>query len=112
MRIPVVLPTQIEWVFLFVLIGIFGFVAQVLLTLGLQRETAGRGTMAIYVQVSWKFSFKRSVHSWAPLRVLDRLRHNLGIPIFPYDASVPFCIRNGDNHWRSPICSSKCLSYP
>lgn len=34
------------------MIGIFGFMAQVLLTMGLQRETAGRGTMAVYVQVS------------------------------------------------------------
>ncbi|KAH8113036.1 DUF6-domain-containing protein [Phellopilus nigrolimitatus] len=47
----VVFPTRIEWLALLVMIGIFGFLAQVLLTLGLQRETAGRGAMAIYVQI-------------------------------------------------------------
>ncbi|THH03429.1 hypothetical protein EW145_g6262 [Phellinidium pouzarii] len=46
-----ILPTRIEWLALLVMIGIFGFLAQVLLTLGLQRETAGRGAMAIYVQI-------------------------------------------------------------
>lgn len=51
-KIPVVVPNRIEWLFLFLMIGIFGFIAQILLTLGLQRETAGRGAMAIYVQVS------------------------------------------------------------
>ncbi|KAI5119682.1 hypothetical protein M0805_009626 [Coniferiporia weirii] len=46
-----VFPTRIEWLALLVMIGIFGFLAQVLLTMGLQRETAGRGAMAIYVQI-------------------------------------------------------------
>lgn len=73
LRIPVVVPTRWEWLLLLLLIGIFGFGGQVcghlfastaydncgtisseqvLLTLGLQRETAGRGTIAVYGQGS------------------------------------------------------------
>ncbi|KAF8883040.1 hypothetical protein BD779DRAFT_899754 [Infundibulicybe gibba] len=33
------------------LIGFFGFIAQVLLAMGLQRETASRGTLALYTQI-------------------------------------------------------------
>jgi drug/metabolite transporter (DMT)-like permease len=33
-------------------IGVFGFIAQTLLTLGLQREKAGRAGLAMYLQVS------------------------------------------------------------
>nr|WPS94662.1 farnesyl diphosphate synthase [Naematelia aurantialba] len=52
-----VLPGPVVWVtgpkdFLFIgLIGIFGFCAQSLLTLGLQREKAGRAGLAMYLQV-------------------------------------------------------------
>lgn len=51
MRVEVVFPTRWDWLAMLLMIGIFGFIAQVLLTLGLQRETVGRGTMAVYVQV-------------------------------------------------------------
>ncbi|KIM44306.1 hypothetical protein M413DRAFT_378913 [Hebeloma cylindrosporum] len=50
-KTPFIIPTRLEWLALLALIGVFGFVAQVLLTMGLQRETAGRGTMAVYTQV-------------------------------------------------------------
>ncbi|KIJ97898.1 hypothetical protein K443DRAFT_681172 [Laccaria amethystina LaAM-08-1] len=46
-----VIPTRLDWIALFAMIGLFGFFAQTLLTMGLQRETAGRGTMAIYTQI-------------------------------------------------------------
>ena len=46
-----IFPRRIEWLALLIMIGIFGFLAQALLTMGLQRETAGRGAMALYVQV-------------------------------------------------------------
>lgn len=46
-----IIPTRLDWVALFAMIGLFGFFAQILLTMGLQRETAGRGTMAIYTQI-------------------------------------------------------------
>ena len=52
MRVEIVLPMRWDWVIMLLLIGLFGFCAQVLLTLGLQREAVGRGTMAVYVQVS------------------------------------------------------------
>ncbi|KAG5651370.1 hypothetical protein H0H81_008904 [Sphagnurus paluster] len=50
-RTPLVIPTEVEWLLLLVMIGVFGFVAQILLTMGLQRETAGRATIAVYTQV-------------------------------------------------------------
>lgn len=33
------------------MIGLVGFVAQLLLTMGLQKETVGRGALAIYSQI-------------------------------------------------------------
>ncbi|KAI0763809.1 EamA-like transporter family-domain-containing protein [Trametes elegans] len=51
LRTPVVVPTQWEWLAMLLLVGLFGFTAQTLLTAGLQRETASRGTMAIYAQI-------------------------------------------------------------
>jgi predicted membrane channel-forming protein YqfA (hemolysin III family) len=44
---PPVLIFERSFFALIVPIGIFGFIAQALLTLGLQREKAGRGTLAI-----------------------------------------------------------------
>lgn len=93
MRIPVVIPTKAEWVILLLAIGFIGFVAQVrwgspalcphrridtccaqfLLTAGLQRETAGRGTMAIYVQVRSPCNVSFSVRL-VSLRLLSYLR--------------------------------------
>lgn len=67
-RTPIVIPVRAEFLALFVVIGVFGFGAQVsslslhvtsqltlrqtLLTMGLQRVSAARGTLAIYTQVS------------------------------------------------------------
>ncbi|KZT65709.1 DUF6-domain-containing protein [Daedalea quercina L-15889] len=51
LRTPIVLPTRLDWIGMFLAIGICGFIYQVLFAMGLQRETAGRGTMAVYVQV-------------------------------------------------------------
>ncbi|KAI0331569.1 DUF6-domain-containing protein [Cubamyces sp. BRFM 1775] len=59
MRTPVVVPMRWDWLLMLLLIGIFGFIAQVLLTMGLQRETAGRGTMAVYVQIIFATIFER-----------------------------------------------------
>ncbi|KAG5640858.1 hypothetical protein DXG03_006810 [Asterophora parasitica] len=50
-KTPFVVPTKVEWLALLVMIGIFGFVAQILLTMGLQREAAGRASIAVYSQV-------------------------------------------------------------
>ncbi|TFK38435.1 EamA-like transporter family-domain-containing protein [Crucibulum laeve] len=50
-RTPLIIPTRLDWLGMLVMIGVFGFIAQTLLTMGLQRETAGRGSMAVYTQV-------------------------------------------------------------
>lgn len=93
MKIPVVFPKKIEWLALFLMIGIFGFIAQVLLTLGLQRETAGRGTMAIYIQVS---PDARSRPYAEPPR--DYICYDSGGDILPHDAFGPFHPRDGHHH--------------
>ncbi|KAF9242862.1 hypothetical protein BU15DRAFT_72512 [Melanogaster broomeanus] len=51
MKIPVVYPTNWQWAAMLLMVGVFGFSSQTLLTMGLQRETAARGSMTIYVQV-------------------------------------------------------------
>lgn len=49
--IPVVYPTSWMWMLLLLMIGVFGFAAQTLLTMGLQRETVSRGVTGMYAQV-------------------------------------------------------------
>ncbi|KAI9059468.1 DUF6-domain-containing protein [Trametes sanguinea] len=66
MRTPVVVPMRWDWLLMLLLIGLFGFVAQVLLTMGLQRETAGRGTMAVYVQIIFATIFERVFFHTSP----------------------------------------------
>lgn len=48
---PIVYPTPWQWDVLLLLIGVLSFTAQMCLTVGLQRETAARGTIGVYVQV-------------------------------------------------------------
>ncbi|KAF7305533.1 Aldo-keto reductase [Mycena chlorophos] len=48
---PIVVPTRLAWLSLLGVIGVFGFLAQILLTMGFQREEAGRGAMAFYTQI-------------------------------------------------------------
>ncbi|TFK51526.1 drug/metabolite transporter superfamily [Heliocybe sulcata] len=55
----IVIPRRIEWVALLLLIGFVGFIGQILMTNGLQRETAGRGTMAVYTQIIYAIAFER-----------------------------------------------------
>lgn len=58
-RTPFIIPTKWLWLVLLIEIGVFGFTAQVLLTMGLQREAAGRATMAIYTQIVFATIFER-----------------------------------------------------
>ncbi|KAJ7084179.1 hypothetical protein C8R43DRAFT_1051893 [Mycena crocata] len=51
LRQPVVVPTRLAWLGLLAVIGVLGFFAQILLTMGFQRETAGRASMALYTQI-------------------------------------------------------------
>ncbi|KAI0667462.1 hypothetical protein C8Q78DRAFT_1053153 [Trametes maxima] len=66
MRTPIIIPMRWDWLLMLLLIGIFGFIAQVLLTMGLQRETAGRGTMAVYVQIIFATIFERAFFHSSP----------------------------------------------
>ncbi|KAJ6617990.1 hypothetical protein B0H10DRAFT_1282186 [Mycena sp. CBHHK59/15] len=50
-RQPVVVPTRLSWLGLLLLIGILGFGSQILLTVGFQRETASRASLALYTQI-------------------------------------------------------------
>ncbi|QRV95556.1 transport protein [Ceratobasidium sp. AG-Ba] len=61
-----VLPTRWTWLGMLLLIGLFGFLAQLLLTIGLQRETASRGALALYVQIVFSLLFERLVFGVVP----------------------------------------------
>ncbi|KAF9467668.1 hypothetical protein BDZ94DRAFT_974962 [Collybia nuda] len=65
-RTPFVIPTQKEWLALFFMMGIFGFIAQVFLAMGLQRETAGRGSMAAYTQIIFAAIIERIFFNTVP----------------------------------------------
>jgi drug/metabolite transporter (DMT)-like permease len=51
-KTPLVFPHSLSGWFMIFIIGVFGLGAQVLVTMGLQREKAGRGSLAMYTQVS------------------------------------------------------------
>ena len=72
-RIPFVIPMQLKFAALLGLIGLFGLGAQITLTVGLQRETASRGSLANYVQV--RIFFNVTVSSlYNPFTQLSLLR--------------------------------------
>ncbi|GAA6010131.1 hypothetical protein JCM11491_005354 [Sporobolomyces phaffii] len=56
---PPVLYLTRRFFVLLVPIGVFGFVAQILLTTGLQRERAGRGTLAVYTHLIFAMVLER-----------------------------------------------------
>ncbi|RXW20829.1 hypothetical protein EST38_g5014 [Candolleomyces aberdarensis] len=70
-----VVPDKLSWLAMLLMIGTFGFIAQYLLTLGLQYETAGRGTMAIYTQIVFATILQRIfLHATPPpLSILGTL---------------------------------------
>ncbi|KAF8603019.1 drug/metabolite transporter superfamily [Ceratobasidium sp. AG-I] len=55
---PWVWPTRPAWLATLLLVGLFGFFAQLFLTVGLQRETASRGTLALYLQIVFTIVFE------------------------------------------------------
>ncbi|KAK7047456.1 hypothetical protein VNI00_006687 [Paramarasmius palmivorus] len=59
LRVPFVNPKHLIWWILVVVIGIFGFLAQILSTMGLQRDALGRGTLAVYTQIVFALIFER-----------------------------------------------------
>jgi hypothetical protein len=52
-KTPIVLPNSVSWVLLMVAITLCGFGSQLFLTMGLQRETASRGSLGIYTQITF-----------------------------------------------------------
>ncbi|KAI0357143.1 DUF6-domain-containing protein [Trametes cingulata] len=58
-RTAVVISKDTSTVAMLLAVSLCGFAAQMTMTTGLQRETAGRGTMAIYVQVIFAMIFER-----------------------------------------------------
>lgn len=67
---------------------------QVLLTIGIQRETAGRGTMALYIQVC-PFDLSQG-YSLTEQLLTDHLRSYLRTDILSYLSVSP--LHNRDNH--------------
>ncbi|KAH9008781.1 hypothetical protein EDB84DRAFT_1549771, partial [Lactarius hengduanensis] len=65
-KVPIVVPTRPLWLVMLFLIGIFGFLAQTLLTMGLQRETVGRGSLAIYTSIVFATMFEFTVFHTTP----------------------------------------------
>ncbi|KAG1893373.1 uncharacterized protein F5891DRAFT_1066972 [Suillus fuscotomentosus] len=51
MKIPIVYPHNWKWAAMLIFIGLSGFFAQTLTTIGYQHETAARGSMGQYVQL-------------------------------------------------------------
>ncbi|KAG0704048.1 drug/metabolite transporter superfamily, partial [Suillus ampliporus] len=62
---PVVYPTLWAWILL-LMVGVFGFVTQTLLTMGLQRETVSRGITGMYAQVLFVVVLERLVFGVIP----------------------------------------------
>ncbi|KAI9450016.1 integral membrane protein DUF6 [Lactarius psammicola] len=60
-----VIPTRKAWIAI-LLIGAFGFVAQALLTKGLQREAAGRGTLALYTSIVFAIMLEFTIFHTTP----------------------------------------------
>ncbi|KAM0793653.1 hypothetical protein ACM66B_001084 [Microbotryomycetes sp. NB124-2] len=63
---PPVLHLNLSFFLLITPIGVFGFIAQALLTLGLQKEKAGRGTLAVYSNLLFAIMLERIVFHHLP----------------------------------------------
>jgi len=65
-NISPVIPKRITWLAMLFLIGILGQTSQTLLVMGLQRETASRGSLAIYTSVVFAVTFEFLVFHKTP----------------------------------------------
>jgi len=65
-RTPMVIPTERLYLSMLVLIGVFGFFAQILMTMGFQIEAAGRASMGIYSQVIFTMILERVIFGTTP----------------------------------------------
>lgn len=64
--IPAVYPRSWRWSLLLLMVGVFGFLAQILLTLGLQRETVSRGSTGVYIQMIFAVVLERLIFGVVP----------------------------------------------
>ncbi|KAH9974971.1 hypothetical protein BGW80DRAFT_1559449 [Lactifluus volemus] len=65
-KMPPVIPTRVLWFVMLFLIGILGLIALTLLTLGLQRETASRSTLAVYTSIVFAVLFEFVIFHTTP----------------------------------------------
>ncbi|KAF8342493.1 integral membrane protein DUF6 [Amanita rubescens] len=65
-RTPVVVPTERLYLSMLVLIGVFGFFAQILMIIGFQIEAAGRASLGIYSKVIFTLILERVVFGTTP----------------------------------------------
>ncbi|KAM6499708.1 integral membrane protein DUF6 [Amanita muscaria] len=68
-KTPFVVSSRLEWFSLLLMVVIFGLVAQVLITMGFQRETAGRASMAVYTQIVFAMIFQLIIFHTYPSRL-------------------------------------------
>ncbi|KAF8495942.1 drug/metabolite transporter [Russula emetica] len=61
-----VIPTNVTWLAMLLLIGILGLTSQTLLVMGLQRETASRATLAVYTSIVFAVMFEFIVFHTTP----------------------------------------------
>ena len=92
-KTPFIIPSRLEWFGLLLMIGFVGFVSQILLTLGLQRESAGRASMAIYTQACASTYHRR----WWLILYPDCVRYGVPVYILPHDSLVAFHARYMSN---------------
>jgi len=60
------IPTRLDVLLLLAMIGLLGVVAQTLLVIGLQRETAGRGVLGTYLQIIFATALERMFLQFTP----------------------------------------------
>lgn len=66
LRVPIIMPQNFLFAVLMLGIGVFGFLTQVFLTMGLQRETASRGSLGLYVQILFAAIAERWIFHTTP----------------------------------------------
>jgi len=65
-RTPIIIPRQKLFLAMLSLIGVFGFIAQTLMTMGYQIEAAGRASMGVYTQMIFGVILERLVFGTVP----------------------------------------------
>ena len=61
-----IIPKSTKWSIMLIAIGTFGFVGQILLTLGLRREKVGRASLGMYLQMVFALLFEKIFFNTTP----------------------------------------------